>query len=329
MIRTVRIFGKSAAPLAVLALCWTLAACGQTPTAGGQGRPQNRDGISGAGGEGRPGRTIVVSYSILGSVVKELAGSAFTVRVLVPNGLDVHEWEPSARDIEALNRADLVVVNGLGLEGGMEKALTQARASGRRFFVAGDHIAVRRVGRGEGLPNGDPDQAEGAEDPHLWTDPRAMASVAAALKDEILKDFGIDLSAGAASLISRLGALDTEIREKTSALPPEKRRLVTGHESLGYFAAAYNFRLIGAVVPSLSSDAEASAAGLAALKKLIVENKVRTVFTETGTPKQVVDALAADSGVKVMSLATHSLPADGSYFSFERQLADDILKGLE
>ncbi|HTX73509.1 MAG TPA: metal ABC transporter substrate-binding protein, partial [Rectinemataceae bacterium] len=109
----------------------------------------------------------MVTYAILGSVVGELAGADFRVTSLIPNGLDVHEWEPSAKDIETLDSADLVVENGLGLEGGMEKALAQARAVGRRFFTASDHITVRHVGEGEGIPSGDPDQAVGAADPHL------------------------------------------------------------------------------------------------------------------------------------------------------------------
>ncbi len=68
-------------------------------------------------------KSIVVTYSILGSVVKDLVGDKATVTVSIPNGLDPHEWEPSAKDIETINKADLVVENGLGLEGGMEKTL--------------------------------------------------------------------------------------------------------------------------------------------------------------------------------------------------------------
>jgi hypothetical protein len=112
-------------------------------------------------------RTIVVTHSILGSVVKELAGDRFEVAVAIPNGMDPHEWEPSARDVERLTHADLVVANGLDLEGGMQRALDQARRSGVKFFTAADHVTVRRVGRDEGIPSGDPDQATGAPDPHL------------------------------------------------------------------------------------------------------------------------------------------------------------------
>ncbi|HTX92264.1 MAG TPA: zinc ABC transporter substrate-binding protein, partial [Anaerolineales bacterium] len=95
-------------------------------------------------------KTIVVTYSILGSVVKDLVGDRANVIVLMPNGQDPHEWEPSAKDVETLTHADLIVQNGLGLEGGMQKALAQAQDAGVKFFTASDHITVRHVGQGEG-----------------------------------------------------------------------------------------------------------------------------------------------------------------------------------
>ena len=116
-------------------------------------------------------KSIVVTYSVLGSVVKDLVGDKANVIVSIPNGQDPHEWEPSAKDIEAINKANLVVQNGLGLEGGMEKTLDLAKNNGVKFFTASDYITVRHVGQGEGIPSGDPDQAIGAEDPHLWMDP--------------------------------------------------------------------------------------------------------------------------------------------------------------
>ena len=269
-------------------------------------------------------RTIVVTYSILGSVVKELAGDRFDVAVAIPNGMDPHEWEPSARDVERLTHADLVVANGLGLEGGMQKALEQARRSGVKFFTAADHITVRRVGRDEGIPSGDPDQAIGAPDPHLWMDPVTMEAVVDALAIEIRSDFGIDLSARAADLEGRLDALDAEIRAKVAKIPTGERKLVTGHESMGYFARRYGFKLVGAVVPSLSSQAETSAADLAGLKAVIAKERVPVLFTELGTPSQVVNALARESGARCVALTAHALPPDGSYFTFMRNLADTI-----
>ena len=274
-------------------------------------------------------RTVVATYPILGAVVKDLVGDAFLVRSVIPNGADIHEWEPSAKDIEGLTRADLIVENGLGLESGMGKSLDKARQAGVPFFTAGRHITVRRVGAGEGIPSDDPDQQAGAEDPHLWTDPLAIKAVVDALAVDLKQRFGVDLGTRAASLDARLDALNAEIQAKVDALPKARRKLVTGHESLGHFAQRYGFKLVGAVIPSLTSEAEGTAADLDALKKLIKQNRVSVVFTELGTPARTVEALAREARIKAVPLATHNLPTDGSYFTFERDLADTLVQGLQ
>lgn len=274
-------------------------------------------------------KTIVVTYSILGSIVKDLVGDKAKVTVLMPNGKDPHDWEPSAKDIETLNKADLVVQNGLGLEGGMQKTLEQAKADGIKFFTASDHITVRKVGQGEGIPTGDSDQAAGADDPHLWMDPMAMKAVEEALAVQLKTEFGTDVSARAQDLASRLDALDKEIAATVATIPAENRRLVTGHESLGYFAQRYGFKLVGAIVPSITSQAEVSASDLAALKKLIEANKVKAIFTELGTSPAVAQAIGEETGVKVIGITTHTLPADGSYFTFQRNLVKVIANGLK
>jgi zinc/manganese transport system substrate-binding protein len=273
-------------------------------------------------------QTIVVTYSILGAVVKQLVGNQADVVVLIPNGQDPHEWEPSARDIETLMNADLVVQNGLGLEGGLQKTLSQAASAGVKIFSASDHITVRKVGPGEGLPNAGADQAVGSPDPHLWTDPVTMKQVVTALTSQLKTDFGLDLSTQAQDLAAQLDSLDNEIASQVSTLPEADRKLVTGHESLGYFADRYGFTLIGAIIPSLSSQAEVSAADMAALKTLIQQNQVKAIFSEIGTPKTISDSIGRETGVKVVELATHILPADGSYATFMRELASTIVENL-
>ena len=281
---------------------------------------------TGSNNNGR--KSIVVTYSILGSIVKELVGDKAKVSVSVPNGLDPHEWAPSAKDIEAINKADLVVQNGLGLESGLEKTLKAARERGVKFFTASDYITVRRVGSGEGVPSGDPDQATGAEDPHFWTDPLAMKNIVSALASQLKSDLGIDVDAQSQDLQARLDHLNEEISNEVESLPPDNRNLVTGHESMGYFAQRYGFRLIGAIIPGISTQAEVSAADLAELKKLIEDNHVKAIFAELGTSTAVAKAIGEETGAKVIELTTHSLPKDGSYFSFERNLAMTIIDGL-
>lgn len=274
-------------------------------------------------------KSIVVTYSVLGAIVKDLVGDAADITVSVPNGLDPHDWEPSAKDIEAINKADLIVENGLGLEEGMLKTLDAARANGIKFFTASDFIDVRHVGAGEGIPSGDPDQVIGTPDPHLWTDPLTMKSVAAALAPVLQPGLGLDVSAQSASLESRLDELNSQVIVILSVVPPDDRKLVTGHESMGYFAQRYGFKLVGVIVPSLSSQAEVSAADLAALKQAIEENHVKAVFAEIGTSPSVARTIADETGAKVVELTTHALPADGSYFSFIKDIAGTIVDALK
>jgi len=262
-------------------------------------------------------------------MVKELVGDKATVTVSVPNGLDPHGWEASAKDIEAINKADLVVENGLGLEGGMEKTLQAARDSGVKFFTASDYITVRHVGPGEGIPSGDPDQVIGAPDPHLWMDPIAIESIVSGLASVLMKDLNLDVSSQAADLENRLDSLNTEIAGTVAAIPQENRKLVTGHESMGYFAQRYGFKLVGVIIPSLSTQAEVSAGDLAALKTAIEDNQVKAIFTELGTSPAVAKAIGDETGVKVVELTTHALPNDGSYFTFLRNIASVIANALK
>jgi zinc/manganese transport system substrate-binding protein len=274
-------------------------------------------------------KTIVVTYSVLGSVVKDLVGDKANVIVSMPNGLDPHEWEPSAKDIEQINKADFVIENGLGLESGLEKTLQTAKDRGVRFFTASDHIDVRHVGPGEGIPSGDPDQAIGAPDPHLWMDPITIKAVVDALAVALQSELGIDVTGQAQSLDLRLENLTSEVAAEVATVPQADRKLVTGHESMGYFAQRYGLKLVGVIIPSLSSQAAVSAADLAALKNIIVENQVKAIFTELGTPSSVGKAIGDETRVKVIELTTHALPSDGSYFTFMRDLVKVVVDGLK
>jgi len=274
-------------------------------------------------------KSIVATYSILGAVVKDLVGDKADVIVPMPNGLDPHDWAPSAKDIETINKADLVVQNGLGLEGGLQKVLTAARENGVRLFTASDHIAIRYVGQGEGIPSGDPDQVIGAPDPHLWMDPLTIKSFITALADTLRTDFNLEVSSQCVDLTNRLDNLNKQVTDMVAAIPEADRKLVTGHESMGYFAQRYGFKLVGVIIPSLTSQAEVTAADLAQLKKTIQENQVKGIFTELGTSSAIANAIGQETGVKVIVLNTHALPPNGSYFSFMLDIARAITDGLK
>ncbi|MBX3030545.1 MAG: zinc ABC transporter substrate-binding protein [Chloroflexi bacterium] len=290
---------------------------------------------------------VVVTYSVLGAVVQDLVGDGATVTVLMGNGVDPHDWSPSARDIEAVHQADLVVANGLGLEEGLQDALEQAAADGVTVFEATDHITVRVLGEDEhdhedGDHEGEDHEGEehdedhegeehahdhGGLDPHFWVDPIAMRDVVDAL-GPVLAGLGVDVTDRQADLVARLDALDAEVRTILEVVPADHRELVTGHESMGYFADRYGFELIGAVIPSLSSQGEVSASQLSALTAEIREHGVPAIFTEIGTPQAVADAIAGETGVRVVQLPSHNLPADGSYATFIRDIATAIASAL-
>ncbi len=269
--------------------------------------------LVGCGGDGgSPGGepTVVVTTPLLGAIVRDVVGDAAEVRVLMPNGADPHDFSPSARDVEALTHADLVVRNGLGLEEGLEGAIEEAEREGAPVFTATDHVRLH------------------ADDPHIWMDPLAMRDVAAALAPAASEALGADLSARGARAERALVALTREIERDLAAIPPERRRLVTGHDSMGYFADRFGFRLVGAIIPSFSSQAEVSAGGLADLKRRIAALGVPAVFTEIGTPDDVAGALADELGVRVLEVPSHTLPDDGTYAGFMRAVATAIRAGL-
>ncbi len=285
--------------------------------------------LAGCKPDGDEGKSIIVTYSILGAIVMDMVGNQAEVTVLIPNGADVHEWEPSAHDIEKVNNADLIVRNGLGLEEGLESTLGKAEDRGVKIFTAADHIVVRHVGPGEGIPGNDPDQQIGAPDPHLWVDPVAMKSVVTALAIELKFSLGIDASTKTRSLESQIDALNTEIASLVNSVPDGNRKLVTGHESMGYFAERYGFKLVGAVIPNLSSQAEISAADMAALIDLVKQNQVKAILTEAGTSVNAVQQVAMATGARVAELSPVRLPADGSYFTFMRELTNDVVAALK
>jgi zinc/manganese transport system substrate-binding protein len=298
---------------------------------------------TGTGASAPPaGPSVVVTYSVLGAVVADLVGDRAEVTVLMGNGVDPHDWSPSAKDIERVMKADVVVANGLGLEEGLEKTLDEAEKAGVAVFHATDHITVREVGdaehgeEGEASPGAEASAKPGGDehdeehtggDPHFWVDPISMQDVVGALTEELAKA-GIDVADRGADLETRLTDLDAETRATLAVVPEASRKLVTGHESMGYFADRYAFELIGTVIPGLSSQGEVSAGELAALKAEIEEQGVQAIFTEIGTPTAVVEAIGRETGAEVVELPSHTLPDDGSYFSFIRQIGTAVANAL-
>ena len=178
--------------------------------------------------------------------------------------------------------------------------------------------------------------AHGAEDPHVWFDPHRVAEALPVLAQALTTHAGLDPAAVEACLASyraELEAVDAEIAAKVSQLPAGSRKLVTNHDALGYYAARYGFEVIGTVIPSLSSLAEANPAGLEELAELIEHEGIKAIFAETQHSGDEIEALAARLGdVDVVTLYTGSLGPPGSgaetYLGYLRTNTDLIVDSL-
>jgi zinc/manganese transport system substrate-binding protein len=244
---------------------------------------------------------VVVTTNILGDVVGSVVGPDAVVTVLIPEGADPHDYRPSSRQAAAIQQADLVVANGLGLEEGLEEIL-EASSNGVPVLAIGPLLEPLLFGDGD-------------FDPHVWLDPVRMAAAAGIVAERMTTiDPDGRWAERAVEYARELEALDREIADVLAVVPPARRALVTNHASLGYFADRYGFRLIGTVIPGGSPLAAPSSAELAELVETISRENVKAIFAETTESTALADAVAAEAGtdVAVVELYTGSLGPPGS-----------------
>jgi ABC-type Zn uptake system ZnuABC Zn-binding protein ZnuA len=227
----------------------------------------------------------------------------------------------------------LLVVNGAGFEAFLQSLLQNAGGA-RTIIEAAQGLQSREPQPGE-HPEGEEEHAEG--DPHFWLDPTKVATYVENIRDGLIAadPAGKDAyAANATAYIAKLNELDNWIKQQVERIPPERRLLVTNHESFGYFADRYGFRVVGAVVPSVSTAASPSAQELAALADQIKSTGAPAIFLETGANSQLAEQLAAETGAKVVTgLLTHSVTArDGAapdYLSMMRYNVNAIVDALK
>ncbi|MEY4129226.1 MAG: hypothetical protein RIS81_975 [Actinomycetota bacterium] len=276
---------------------------------------------------------IAVTYSVIGNIVSQLVGDNATVNVVIPDGQDPHDFQPSAKDIETINNAALVVSNGLEFEEGLEEVLENIADSGGNIFMVGDHITVRKIDHSDEKDEGHADE-EGDEhgdkhtggDPHIWLSPATMLEMLPALTSALSQAVGADLSAEATALTTKLQDLDGEVESIISSLG--ECNLVSGHDELGYFADRYGCNVIGAIIPSFTTTSEATAGELAELKLLVEQYKVRAIFTGLGTSPDTATQLAKELNIKAVTLSTHYLDGVASYQEFILNLTNQIAEAL-
>lgn len=273
--------------------------------------------------------TIVVTTNILGDVVDNLIGDHADVAVLMKPNADPHSFGISAKEAGAMENADLIIGNGLGLEEGLSANLDNARSEGVRVLEVGEEIDPLDYASGG---------SAGTPDPHFWTDPTRMVAAVDAISSTVGEEVGEGLAEAIEPSVrayrERLLDLDSEIEEIAEEIPVEDRKLVTNHHVFGYFAERFDFEVIGAVLPSGTTLASPSAADLEELARTVEEAGVPTIFADSSQPQKLAQALSqeVDLDVDVRPLFSESLTeADGdagTYIDMQRTNAQRIAAGL-
>jgi zinc/manganese transport system substrate-binding protein len=247
---------------------------------------------------------VVATFSILDDFVRELAGDTVERLALVGPDIDSHGFQPTPADARRLAGADVLVSNGLGLEGWLDR-LAQASGFRGRRIVASEGIGV-------------------AGDPHCWQDVALARRYAATIAAGLASPPG-----RLAAYDGRLAELDSWVRREVARVPEGKRRVITSHTSFAYFARAYGVEVIAARGPS--SESEPSARAVADLIRQARAQKIRALFIETLANPRLVEEIAHDAGAEVgPPLYTDALSrADGPAPTYEAMMRYNVTALVE
>ncbi|HAP09577.1 MAG: metal ABC transporter substrate-binding protein [Planctomycetaceae bacterium TMED241] len=235
---------------------------------------------------------IVATFSILGDFAKNVGGERVNVTTLVGPNSDTHVYTPTPSDAKKITDAKLVIVNGLGLEGWLPR-LVKSSGSKAATVVATKGIATRKIEDGH---SHDPSDA----DPHAWQSVVNAKTYVTNIRDALIAadPAGAEAyNANAASYLSKLDALDRDVREAVAKIPTERRSVISTHDAFGYFAAAYGIKFIAP--QGVSTESEPSARDIAAIISQIKKQKIPAVFLENVSDPRLMRRIAAETGANI------------------------------
>jgi zinc/manganese transport system substrate-binding protein len=267
---------------------------------------------------------VTASFSILGDLVKNVGGERVEVRALVgPNG-NAHVYEPSPADSKRLADAAVIVVNGFGFEGWLDRLV---KASGTKAPVVVASTGVKPLQRADAADHG-------RADPHAW---QAVANVkiyVANIRDALSKadpaGKGVYM-ANAAAYLAKLDALEKEVKDTVAKIPADRRRVITSHNAFGYFQNAYGITFTAP--QGMSTEAEPSAKDLAAIIALIRKEKISAVFLENVTDERLIRQIASETRAKIggtlySDALTHASGPAPSYIDLIRHNVRELAAAL-
>lgn len=274
--------------------------------------------FSACGGEEAPAGDmklrVVATTTQIGDFAANVGGDRISLTVLLKANQDAHDFAPSPSQIKALNQADVVLRNGLGLDAFVTKAIG---AGEDKVVVVTEGIALR----------GGPSDANssrvvtaaddsGVYDPHVWFSVANAMTMVETIRETLVRADETNAAIyreNASRYLARLAELDGHIRAQVSQVPPACRKLVTNHDTIGYYAEAYGFTVVGSVIAGTSTEAKPSASDFADIVRKIREEKVPAIFAEASLNPDLIRQVAREAGVKVVDdLYGDSLGPKGS-----------------
>jgi ABC-type Zn uptake system ZnuABC Zn-binding protein ZnuA len=262
--------------LTAAAVAAALAGCGP---AGGAS-----DGASG-GGRLR----VVATTTQVQDFTRVIGGDKIQLTGILKPNVDAHDFEPSPADVDAIAKADVLVINGVGLEKWLDDTVTSAGFGGTTVDAS----------KGVRIIHSDP--AEPAGDPHIWQSPRNAKRMVANIQRALAAADPADAATFQANLDAydaKLDALDAEVARQIDTLA--NRKLVTNHDAFAYYVARYHLEFVGSIIPSFDSSAELSAKDVADLVAKIKATGVKAIFSETSLPPRTAETIASEANVKVV-----------------------------
>ena len=259
------------------------------------------------------GLRVVATTTVLADMVEQVGGKDVDVVSIVPKGGVVETFDPSPRDIAAISEADLVVMNGLGLDNWLERVVDSAAPDVPVVRLGEDLPGTEYIGEGSGT------------NPHLWLDVSNGVRYAERIRDALVTADPARADAfrvGGDAYVARLQELDGWVREQVATIPPENRKLVSFHEAFPYFAQAYGLEVVGSVVGVPGQDP--SAGEIAALVDAIRASGARAVFTEAGFNPALAQSIATEAGVSVESGLYNDSLGDPPVDTYEGLIRHDV-----
>ncbi len=273
-----------------------LAAVGLLPLAVGCGVASGTS----AEGQGDGRLRVVATTTQVADFARQVGGDRADVTGVLKPNVDPHDYEPSPADLTVMHHAQVLVENGVGVEQWLAGAVDSSGYDGP-IVDASEGVRLRAGTETSGQHEGG---EHGNQDPHIWQDPRNAKIMVATIRDAFVAadPAGADVfRRNATGYLAELDQLDTDVRGQIDAIPPDRRRVVTDHDSLGYYFDRYGLTFVGAVIPSFDSSAELSGRRLADLVAEIRAQHVPAVFASASLPPRTAETVASEAGVKVVA----------------------------